>query len=61
MLLVTPVFVQLLVHSAELVRRCCWSFLTVVLVLLVPCPTSWVLICFLMGDFLHRIRGCWVV
>jgi hypothetical protein len=58
MLLVMQVLAQLLVRSAVLVRHCHWSPLTVVLVLLVLCPTSRVLIRYLMGDFLRRIRGC---
>jgi hypothetical protein len=61
MLLVTQVFLQSLVHSAELVRRCRWSFLTVVSVLLVLRLMSQVLVRCLMGDFLHRIRGCRVI
>jgi hypothetical protein len=58
MLLVTQVLAQLLVHSAVLVRRHRWSPLTVVLVLLVLRLTSQVLVHCLMGDSLHRIRGC---
>jgi hypothetical protein len=58
MLLVTQVLAQLLVRSTVLVRRCHWSPLTVVLVLLVLRLMSWVLIRCLMGDFLHQICGC---
>jgi hypothetical protein len=58
MLLVTQVLAQLLVCSAVLVYPCCWSPLTVVLVLLVLHLMSWVLIHYLMGDFLRQIRGC---
>jgi hypothetical protein len=61
MLLVTQVFAQLLVCSAGLVRRCHWSLLTVVLVLLVLRPTIRVLVRSLMGDFLRQIRGYRVV
>jgi hypothetical protein len=61
MLLVMQVFLQLLVRSTELVRRCHWSFLTVVLVLLVLHLVSQVLVRCLMGDFLCRIHGCQVV
>jgi hypothetical protein len=61
MLLVMVVFAQLLVRSVELVRRYRWSFLTVVLVLLVLRLMSRVLTCCLMGDFLCQIRGCQAV
>jgi hypothetical protein len=61
MLLVMPVFAQLLVCNAGLACRCCWSFLTVVLVLLVLHLTIWVLVHYLMGDFLRRICGYRVV
>jgi uncharacterized membrane protein required for colicin V production len=61
MLLVMPVFAQLLMCSVRLVRRCHWSLLTVVLVLLVLHPTIRVFVRYLMGDFLRRIRGYQVV
>jgi hypothetical protein len=53
MLLVMPVFAQLLVCNTGLVRHCRWSLLTVVLVLLVLRLTILVLVRCLMGDFLH--------
>ena len=61
MLLVMQALAQLLVHSVVLVRRCRWSPLTVVLVLLVLRLTSQVLVHCLMGDSLRRIRGCRVL
>jgi hypothetical protein len=61
MLLVMQVSAHLLVCSAVLVRRCHWSPLTVVLVLLVLCPMIRVLVHCLMGDFLHQICGYRVI
>jgi hypothetical protein len=61
MLLVTQVSAHLPVRSAVLVCRCRWSFLTVVLVLLVLRPMIRVLVLCLMGDSLHQIRGYRVI
>jgi hypothetical protein len=58
MLFMMQVFAQLLVHSAVLVRRRCWSPLTVVSVLLVLHLMSRVLVRCLMGGFLRQMCGC---
>jgi hypothetical protein len=58
MLLVTQVLAQLLVRSAVLVCRRCWSLLIAVLVLLVLRLMSQILVHCLMEDFLRQTRGC---